>query len=121
MRRRKMRKLLFVSLLVICTSIMGCSDTKDKSKSKAENYVNSVELEFDFTENEENKNQMELVYKEHEEAYNFTFSIYRNVVTDVLYLWANSFRAGGFQEMHDPETGLPLTYEKYKELYLNSR
>ena len=50
-----------------------------------------------------------------------SISIYRNVVTDVLYLWANSFRAGGFQEMHDPETGLPLTYEKYKELYLNSR
>lgn len=118
MRERKMRKLLFVSLLVICTSIIGCSDIKDKSKSK--NYVNR-ELEFDFTENEEDKNQMELVYKEHEEAYNFTFSIYRNVVTDVLYLWADSFRAGGFQEMHDPETGLPLTYEKYKELYLNSR
>ena len=115
-----MRKLLFVSLLVICTSIMGCSDTKDKSKLKSENYVNSVELEFDFTENEENKNQMELVCEEHEED-NFTFSIYRNVVTDVLYLWANRFRAGGFQEMHDPETGLPLTYEKYKELYLNSR
>lgn len=113
-----MRKLFLILLLVICTSIIGCSDTKDKPKSKAENYVNSVELEF--TENEENENQMELVCKEHEDD-NFTFSIYRNVVTDVLYLWANSFRAGGFQEMHDPETGLPLTYEKYKELYLNSR
>ncbi len=104
-------------LLVVCTSIIGCSDTKDKPKSKAENYVNSVELEF--TENEENENQMELVCKEHEDD-NFTFSIYRNVVTDVLYLWANSFRAGGFQEMHDPETGLPLTYEKYKELSKDS-
>lgn len=36
---------------------------------------------------------------------------YRDKVTDVLFL---SNR--GFVELHDPETGLPLTYKRYKEL-----
>lgn len=35
----------------------------------------------------------------------------RNEVTDVMYYYSN-----GICEMHDPETGLPLTYARYQEL-----
>ena len=40
---------------------------------------------------------------------------YRDLVTDVLYVSHN-----GLTPMLDPETGLPLTYTKYMELYENS-
>lgn len=35
----------------------------------------------------------------------------RDEVTDVMYYYSN-----GICEMHDPETGLPLTYTRYQEL-----
>lgn len=44
---------------------------------------------------------------------------YRDVVTDVMYLYYNTLKAGGITEMSDPETGLPLTYTRYLELQNN--
>lgn len=45
------------------------------------------------------------------------FVIYRDTVTDVMYLWKWSNSRGGLTEMSDPETGLPLTYTRYCEIY----
>lgn len=44
------------------------------------------------------------------------FEYYRDTVTDVMYIWYWSMERGGLTEMTDPETGFPLTYERYKEL-----
>lgn len=55
------------------------------------------------------------------------FEYYVDVVTDVLYIWNSdtAFSAygygvgGGLAVMLDPETGLPLTYTRYMEIYNN--
>lgn len=45
------------------------------------------------------------------------FELYRNKTTDTLYILYSYNSKGGLIEMHDPETGLPLTYERYKEIH----
>lgn len=66
---------------------------------------------------------MEVIIEEVGETYGGDYtknmSIYRNTYTNVLYLWIDGCECGGLVEMHDPETGLPLTYEKYKDLMEN--
>lgn len=44
------------------------------------------------------------------------FCLYRNTVTDVLYIQYDGREKGGLTEMHDPETGFPLTYKRYLEM-----
>ena len=48
------------------------------------------------------------------------FTYYRDKVTDVMYICYDEYDSGGLLEMHDPNTGLPLTYEKYLE-YQNEK
>lgn len=49
--------------------------------------------------------------------YNGTYIVYyRDVATDVMYL-LYSGGGKGFTVMMDPETGLPLTYTRYIEVY----
>lgn len=50
------------------------------------------------------------------------FFYYRDTVTDVVYLWgrakANGYAGmGGLTVMMDPETGLPLTFDRWNEMY----
>ena len=45
-----------------------------------------------------------------------SFSVFRDVVTDVLYLWRGAGYKGGLTVMLDPQSGLPLTYTRYLEL-----
>ena len=48
------------------------------------------------------------------------FTYYRDKVTDVMYICYDEYDSGGLLEMHDPNKGLPLTYEKYLE-YQNEK
>lgn len=49
--------------------------------------------------------------------YNRTgFYLYRNTITDILYILYDSKEKCQLTEMHDPETGLPLTYKRYLEM-----
>lgn len=56
------------------------------------------------------------------------FEYYVDVVTDVLYVWNSDTGTsiygygigGGLTVMLDPESGLPLTYTRYMELYNNA-
>ena len=43
------------------------------------------------------------------------FTYYRDKVTDVMYICYDEYDSGGLLEMHDPNTGLPLTYQQYLE------
>lgn len=50
------------------------------------------------------------------------FFYYRDTVTDVVYLWGRAVKAGyagmgGLTIMMDPETGLPLTFARWEEMY----
>jgi len=43
-----------------------------------------------------------------------SFVVFRETTTDVLFL---ELEGMNLLEMHDPETGLPLTYKVWKEKY----
>lgn len=49
------------------------------------------------------------------------FFYYRDTVTDVVYLWGRVKSGyagmGGLTVMMDPETGLPLTFARWEEMY----
>lgn len=49
------------------------------------------------------------------------FYYYRDTVTDVVYLWGRAKAGyagmGGLTVMMDPETGLPLTYDRWGKMY----
>ena len=42
---------------------------------------------------------------------------YRDTTTNIMYLYDSGFKSGGYTVMPDPETGLPLTYDRYLEIY----
>ena len=44
------------------------------------------------------------------------FKLYRDSVTDVLFVWGGLGQSAGLTTMPDPETGKPLTYSRYMEL-----
>ncbi len=48
------------------------------------------------------------------------FTYYRDKVTDVMFICYDEYDSGGLIEMHDPNTGLPLTYQRYLE-YQNAK
>ncbi len=45
-----------------------------------------------------------------------TFTYYREITTDVMYICYEEYRKGSLTVMLDSETGLPLTYSRYLEL-----
>jgi len=49
------------------------------------------------------------------------FTYYRDKVTDVMYICYDEYDSGGLLEMHDPNTGLPLTYQQYLEYQKSNR
>ena len=102
------RKLLVVLIIVMMTiTLAGCSEAeKNVSNLSTQPDSNEENIGFPF--------QMETLY---DTRIGGGFCVYRNTVTDVLYLWRWSANRGGLTEMSDPETGLPLTYERYTELY----
>lgn len=42
---------------------------------------------------------------------------YRDIKTDVMYIFFYSVNEGGVTVMYDPETNAPLKYSRYKALY----
>lgn len=48
-------------------------------------------------------------------AYHYPFYYYRDIVTDVVYIRTSTGET--LTAMLDPDTGLPLTYTRYLELY----
>ena len=102
------RKNLFLSILCGCTLLVGCN-TGEASITEGNTDISKL------------NSGMEVIVEEVGEAYGGDYSrnmsIYRNTYTDVLYLWIDEYKSAGLVEMNDPETGLPLTYKRYKEIY----
>ena len=42
------------------------------------------------------------------------FKVYREIVTDCLYIQSDTTNYGGLTAMMNPKTGRPLTYEEWK-------
>lgn len=111
MKNKTKQLVVILSLLTIVTmsiALTGCLET-EKNESNPSVQLDSNEENNDFSF------QMETLY---DSDIFGGVTVYRNTVTDVLYLWIsdNTYK-GGLTEMSDPETGLPLTYERYMELY----
>lgn len=109
--KMKRRLFLIISLVIMLFTFTGCSQFQMEVEK-----IGSILL-TDEDSKEKNNDfpfEMETLY---EDTFGGGFCLYRNTVTDVLYLfqWSNS--RGGLTEMSDPVTGLPLTYERYLELY----
>lgn len=110
MKNKTKQLVVILSLLTIVTMsivLTGCLET-EKNESNPSVQLDSNEENNDFSF------QMEPLYVS---GISDVFTVYRNTVTDVLYLWISDTYRGGLTEMSDPETGLPLTYARYMELY----
>ncbi len=76
----------------------------------------------------DNGSLLEAVFSQSDPADRGRIAYYRDIVTDVLYIKvyctsaAGYAGAGGLSVMLDPDTGKPLTYTRYMEMYstLNS-
>lgn len=100
------RKIFIIFLCVIFVLFTGCSfDSVAKFAATGEITTESADTSlFSF--------ETELVGTDSNGC-----RYYRDITTDVLYLWRKAANAGGFTIMLDPDTGLPLTYSRCKEIY----
>lgn len=120
MRFYKMAACFFVSVLVLF-SLVGCADPTHTLSSNSSN----TNLSTQTSTAESNKSVVQPFEMEHiGESSSGYFDYYRDIATDVIYIrYADKIGyagLGGLTVMLDPETGLPLTYSRYKELYIAS-
>lgn len=47
----------------------------------------------------------------------YIIELYRDTTTNIIYLRDSDIHSGGYTVMPDPETGLPLTYDRFLEIY----
>lgn len=102
----KIKRALLLSMAVgMCILFTGCSD----DESLASSTTQSTEENTSVTENER---IFDIEKISDDDRYRIC--LYRDTNTDVLYIYQDS--RAGLIEMHDPETGLPLTYKRYLEM-----
>lgn len=102
------RKKLLLSIICGCILLVGCN-TGEASVTEENTDITKLNSGMEVI--------VEEVGEDYGGDYSKNMSIYHNVYTDVPYLWVDEYKSGGLVEMHDPDTGLPLTYERYKEMF----
>lgn len=95
--------MIFIALAILMLSLVACSNTPSNDKSNATTESSVSRRNEQFT--------MESI------GDSGVYIYIRDVVTDVMYLKYKGGYAGGLTVMLDPETGLPLTYTRYIEIY----
>ena len=107
------RNKIIAAVFTVCVILLtGCSNVTDDSIEPLVIIEESTESVVPVCEN------IGVGYCELEVIGETEFYDYlRETVTDVLYLKYKGGYAGGLTVMLDPETGLPLTYERYMEIY----
>ena len=99
---------IFIVLIMLLT-MCGCANSSTNSlKSTSES---SIEFPGEMEYLGQSDGYTETFTKNTD-----TFYYYRDTVTDIMYVTFEEYYKGGLSEMHDPETGLPLTYTRYLEL-----
>lgn len=103
-----MKKIIvFIALTIAALSLVACGTRTVEATMDTSN--STVELNT-------TKNRI-VVEIEYIDTSNATYDCIREVATDVMYLKYKGRYAGGLTVMLDPETGLPLTYTRYVEIY----
>lgn len=115
-----MKKVLVITLILYMGVLCGCGtdvmehENTEVSVSAEDMVTETQEVTEEATVAENTPFKMECVGEDWKVAL-----FYRNTVTDVLYLWGGNH--AGFTEMSDPETGLPLTYTRYLEIFAKNQ
>lgn len=111
----KLNKLFFITLaiIILLSSFVGCSDAYENTPTSS--IISSSEQTHSHSK--DTSSPSDHAFEMEQVGYSSTssFSHYRDVVTDVLYV--SNTNSGGLAVMLDPETGLPLTYTRYMEIY----
>lgn len=99
-----MKKAIVILLITVALILTSC-------------YIAQNEVSASTADETDIPFEMELVGRSSEGR----FFYYRDTVTDMMFLFCRSSTAnsqgGGLTLMLDPETGLPLTYDRYMEIY----
>lgn len=91
----------------------GCVFEEDTAETTSSEKATTEQAE-QTTATEKISFEFEEIYDSGDVGGGYTY--YRDTVTDVMYIWRWSTNRGGLTEMSDPETGMPLKYERYKQL-----
>lgn len=85
-------------IMMLTIFLSGCGNNSEKMKEESgENIV--FKLEEVWTSKD------------------YTIELYRDTTTNIIYLRDSDIRSGGYTVLPDPETGLPLTYDRFLEIY----
>lgn len=99
----KSLRYVLIAMAIACVLVFsGCEATANNNNANANAETNKEKSCFFGVEKIGQKHVGQDVY------------YYRDVATDVIYIGTYK---GGLVAMQDPETGLPLTYTRYVELY----
>ena len=110
---KKLICILIVVLMIVC--LLGCSE-QTVTASIANS--GSFDVTPEATISSSTSFELEKVGRCVINSYD-SIDYYRDTTTDVMYMCFMGRRKAGLTEMHDPETGLPLTYTRYMEIYNN--
>ena len=116
MKRKKIIS-LFLLVFIITGSLLGCGIDKSQLPTDP---PEEIYQDYEEVYEDEALPPFELEQVGHSISNDYSsekFYYFRDITTDVLYLHCSGNRAGGLVAMLDPETGLPLTYTRYMELY----
>lgn len=110
------KALVIITLVILLLTTMSCVSlgTSSSAADSPNTKVETPEISEPF--------EMELIKKQKIDS-DIAFYFYKETITDVVYVRclqkAGYAGAGGLTVLSDPETGLPLTYARYIEIYNN--
>ena len=112
-----MKKILIFILLVLVTCFALCACTSAAVPAVVDPTTeSSTKASTSKSEDARVPFQMEKLHR-YKINYDDAIDYYRDTTTDIMYVCFTGYRKAGLTEMHDPETGLPLTYTRYMEIY----
>lgn len=108
MKKKTKQKMRLIVVAALCVVVFSGIQTVSAQPSGSSPSINQDLI--DAQEPSPTPAVVQLERIEDDSPYHY---VYRDVVTDVLYLESAD---GGITAMLDPETGLPLTYQRYQEI-----
>lgn len=99
---------VLLGAIAFCGFMRLVSETRENMSSE---FKRNDSMSSEFERNDSDSAAGEHFMQMQSVGFSGSGTYLRDEVTDVMYYYSN-----GICEMHDPETGLPLTYARYQEL-----
>ena len=115
--KKRLIPLTLILTIILTTCLTGCDVAADINQINED--VKEIANNSNVSETTPESTLPEFLPFTFEEilTFNQDISIYRDVITDVIYVRYRGFREGDLTVMLEPETGKPLTLTKYMEIY----